>query len=107
MPKQTVEEAATAFSEKVRNSPRALKTAQALGAKEGFYAGSAWQKEQGIDWIGLAEGLPQPKGNEKHIGVIITDGRYTRCCAYWFESKTFATTLDVTHWALINLPKTD
>lgn len=105
--KQTVAEAAEAY----RESKFTHMCREAFA--EGFEAGAAWQKQQGIDWISVKDALPEPK--VKHVArwdsemVLTTDGEdfhinwlvftQSKEPTGWWRGKR-----PVTHFAYINLP---
>lgn len=108
MPKQTVEDAASAYAEYTDESPRGrIETRIEAEKYEGFIAGSHWQKEQGIEWIDAATNSPVATHGYV-INVLITDGIKMAFCDFETTSNVFLRPQFLpTHWAYINLPKTD
>lgn len=76
-----------------------------------------WQREQGIDWIPLGYGLAPEIGQEVLLlleGETFLKGALkfnaageTIWVAYFKDGEYETAHRDVTHYALINLPKTD
>lgn len=108
MPKQTVEEAAQAFANGHYGNINTL--------RRGFLAGSAWQKQQGIEWLRCDMELP-PSVHRTAFGadsnyVLVTEGNVFEKSYYTYEENGeglgwYRLPFTPTHWALINLPKTD
>ena len=81
----------------------------------GFKSGAAWQKEQGIEWIKVEDGLPRNDKEQPYIvcsvnvliwreGLSIVEGFYMPEVNMWRHNTGH---WQPTHWAYINLPKTD
>lgn len=100
--KQTLLEAAAAAEyEDVQVSFFTMQGAYLGGAQFGGF----WQKEQGIDWIDKTNGLPETKHGFL-IDVLVTDGIYWGRGTYnTGESIWLTPSVNITHWAYINLPK--
>lgn len=85
--------------------------------KNGFVNGAAWQREQGIDWISVKDGLPQPteiSSIADYSADVLTyySGRLEFSKAAFLKNGEFIgfcgqAGFAPTHWAYINLPKTD
>lgn len=117
MNKQTVEEAVIhgiQILEYNRENDRAV-------YRSGFYDGAAWQKEQGIDWISV-DINPDVDWHEIEDGgsfkiskplLLWKDGVRPVTGQFWMSLGSHPYyRLDAgnwvpTHWAYINLPKTD
>lgn len=113
--KQTVEEAA---EKEALDHGKGFYSQAVIDDLEAFFIkGAAWQREQGIDWISVAERLPEIEHVINQIGasytmrVLVTNGR-----GYDFSQAVFQQNgnhigwlgdYNPTHWAYINLPKTD
>lgn len=97
---QTVEEAAQELSE-------SYPIERAYDIVEGFKAGAAWQKEQCIDWVRVENGLPKLGIGKSHLLLLVTDGKKIDTSLLQFDGKFTCTFIHPTHYALINLPKTD
>lgn len=97
---QTVEEAAQKLSE-------SYPIERAYDIVEGFQAGAAWQKELGIEWISVFDFYPLPKKGNHFINVLVCNEREWGLRTYDAEAKIWWSGFSVTHWAYINLPKTD
>lgn len=78
--------------------------AKIIGIEQGFLAGSAWQKQQGIEWISVEV---MPKMNDLGIlPILITDGKEVKVW-YMLHPLVLKTgDFNATHWAYITLPKT-
>lgn len=107
MSKQTVEEAAI-----IASMPYG--TRKAMLIVTGFEFGAAWQREQGIDWIN--EGFPRKQENGISKECLFKQNGYYGVHYGYFSFKEniwFSYTINsiirgiVTHWAYINLPKTE
>jgi len=82
---------------------------------EGFEDGAAWQKEQGINWISVNNNLPPNDKEAPNIicsinvliwreGLSIVEGFYMPEIGVWRHGSG---NWQPTHWAFINVPKTD
>jgi hypothetical protein len=83
---------------------------------QGFVGGSAWQREQGIEWISAEDRLPNIMGTyewgAESAYVLITNGAHVGYTFFqWFKDGTpqgwYYRDFVPTHFAYINLPKTD
>ncbi len=105
MPVQTVEAAVNAYSDPLSFDDIAEMPFTAV--KNAFKAGASWQKEQGIEWIKVEDGLPETKHGFV-IDVLVTNGIAKDIRMYDTDRmKFYGVQYIVTHWAYINLPKTD
>lgn len=126
--KQTVEEAAQAAFPYIwpkngqgedivqRVGQRAPGIRKCEDKQKAFIDGSAWQKQQGIDWIRCDMELPAPfertNFGANSLQVLISDGLNLSNTHYAYSHAGegigwFALVFTPTHWAIINLPKTD
>lgn len=116
MPQQTVEEAAKETTNIFKVDDNYDDHAYGEGHYKGFLRGAAWQKEQGIDWIEVAIEKPPIDETEKNIvcsvsvltwaeGHKVVEGIYFHDFGGWRCHG--AGNWQPTHWAFINLPKTD
>ncbi len=115
MIKQTVEEAAKGFASKeFTHEDGPFSTYEPL--KIGFDAGAAWQREQGIDWIDVSSEKPllftDTAIGGYSVKVLVTDGLNIAVSQAVFRNDGgfigwLGDDITPTHWAYINLPKTD
>lgn len=115
MSKQTVEEEAKLFIGYPRD-PLVNMNAYEKGFVDGSSFGSKWQKEQGIDWISCDKSLPEKvrlyDHGDESARVLLTNGEQIEYSFYiWLRSGEqygwHSCNFKPTHWAIINLPKTD
>ena len=91
------------------------------GYRRGFKNGSAWQREQGIDWISVTS-PPDVYWEETEDGgsmriskpiLLGAEGKRPAIGQYWHPIhgnsyyRLDTGTFTPTHWAYITLPKTD
>lgn len=107
--KQTLEQAAEQYG-------RRINAEHPSNAATHFLAGSAWQKQQGIEWIRCDRELPAPfertNFGVNSLQVLVTDGLNLSNTYYSYSHDAvgygwFAIVFTPTHWAIINLPKTN
>jgi hypothetical protein len=104
--KQTLQDAAVTYSENPYNQQRSI-----IGI---FADGAAWQREQGIEWISVANEKPPLDASAImpcSVKVLITAEDRPICEGYYFPDfdgwKHSTGNWQPTHYAFINLPKTD
>lgn len=106
--KQTLEQAAEQYG-------RRIDAEHPSNAATDFLAGSAWQKQQGIEWISV-DNPPEPVVEHTHCWLskflLVSDGYLvdqTRAVFSVYKELVGweACSITPTHYAFINLPKTD
>ncbi len=112
MDKQTVEEAAGHY---ILNEMYNFESLE-IAAQDGFIDGAAWQREQGIDWISVSDENRKPELSVLYL-VFDPSDVLTHYTAFYMPLPTtekvgcFTKGMEpcfyVTHYAILNLPKTD
>lgn len=117
MPKQTVEEIAKTLLARGHDEHDGIDPEEERGFLLGCETGINWQKEQGIDWIEAENGnLPAVgeyvllllEGETFLKGKIMFDSKGSLIWVAFFADGEYPCQLrTVTHYAYVNLPKTD
>lgn len=77
------------------------------GARDGFIDGSSWRSQQGIEWVSVEDGLPP---TFQKVLCATRKGSFVLSSVHsGGELDTYFIDEDdcFTHYALLNLPKTD
>lgn len=100
--KQTLEQAAEQYG-------RRIDAEHPSNAATDFLAGSAWQKQQGIEWISRRYPPIRKSDDPMMIHFLVTDGGRVELRYFDFHGgyESWSPGFYVTHYAIINLPKID
>lgn len=104
--KQTVEEIAKMLLA-IANDEQGVDGEEERGFLIGAASGINWQKEQGIEWINVSDGLPKIKESKDGEWLLIWDGGANAPTVAFFDlaRKRFIRLSQPLYYAYINLPK--